>query len=90
MNYFFRKITNFIFKKEALPIVRWDRATNATHGVMRAFVDLTTGRKPSEVKVYFARTLDNKRRDFRLVIGDPNDPKKAIPHPGSIILIFKI
>ncbi|CAF0918037.1 unnamed protein product [Brachionus calyciflorus] len=68
-------------KNERLPLVRWQRNNNATHGVLKAYVDLKTGRKPSDVKVYYARTLDKKRRDFRLVIGDPNDPSKAIPHP---------
>ena len=66
-----------------MPIVRWERNNNATHGVLKAYVDLTSGPKPSEAKVYFARTFDKKRRDFRLACGDPNDPSKIIPHPGK-------
>jgi hypothetical protein len=73
-------------KNDQLPIVRWERNNNATHGVLKAYVDLTKSRKPIEVKLFFARTFDKKRRDFRLVIADPNDPSKVIPHPG----IFKI
>lgn len=74
---------------------------NRTHGIIRAFVDLSTGRKPNKVQVYFAKTLNNKRlfylnpcdflsfffyrRDFRLFIADPNDSSKAIPNPGIVI-----
>lgn len=50
-----------IFKKQNLPIVRWQMPNNRTHGIIKAFVDLKSGRKPSSVKVYFAKTLDNRR-----------------------------
>ena len=73
----------FQFKRQQLPLVRWERNNNATHGVLKAYVDLTTGRRPSNVKVYYARTFDNKRRDFRLIIADPNNSSKIIPHPGN-------
>ena len=39
------------------------------------------GPRPSEVKIYYAKTLPDNRRDFRLVVGAPNDPTKAVPHP---------
>jgi hypothetical protein len=32
--------------------------------------------------------LDGKRKDFRLVVADPNDPDKKMAHPGNIIYIF--
>lgn len=31
--------------------------------------------------------MDGKRKDFRLVVADPNDPDKKMAHPGNIINI---
>lgn len=69
------------YENKPLPVVRWARPNNRTHGIIEATVDLIKGPRPKDVRVFYAKTLDNKRRDFRLVIGDPSDPSKAIPHP---------
>lgn len=68
-------------KNKLLPNLRWSFPNNATHGIIRAVIDFTKGPKPFNVRVYYATTLDNKRRDFRLVIGDPNNPGGGILHP---------
>ena len=49
------------YQKKPLPIISWNRPNNATHGVIMAVVDILNGLKPSEVKVYYAKTLNNKR-----------------------------
>lgn len=64
-----------------LPNFTWTRKTNSTHGQITAVVDISTGPKPMSALGYKARTLNDKRRDFRLVIGDPNHPGKAIVNP---------
>lgn len=64
-----------------LPNLKWSFPNNSTHGIIRAQIDLTKVAKPFNVRVYYAHTLDSKRRDFRLVIGDPNNPGGAILHP---------
>ncbi|RMZ97242.1 autocrine proliferation repressor A-like [Brachionus plicatilis] len=70
------------YEKSLLPKVKWIMPNNSTHGIIRARIDVTSGSpKPYIVKCYYANTLGNTRRDFRLVIADPNDSSKEIPHP---------
>lgn len=62
--------------------MKWSFPNNSTHGVIRAQIDFTSSPKPFNVRVYYANTLDAKRRDFRLVIADPNHPGGSpILHP---------
>jgi len=70
-----------IYEKQNFPSFRWTRSTNNTHGQLTAFVDYSMGPKPVSAFGYKARTLNDKRRDFRLVIGDPNHPGKAMANP---------
>lgn len=42
-------------------MVRWLITNNSTHGIITVFVDIKNGLKPSEVDVYYASTLTNKR-----------------------------
>jgi len=70
-----------IYDNKTLPSFTWTKTANLTHGYIRATVDFSVGPKPINVFYYHARTLNNKRRDFRLVIGDPAHPGKAIPNP---------
>lgn len=70
------------YEKVLMPKVKWTMPNNLTHGIIRATVDISNDApRPYSVKCYYANTLDGKRRDFRLLIGDPNDPSKPIPHP---------
>jgi hypothetical protein len=73
------------------------KTSNITHGYIRATIDINAGPTPMSVLGYYARTLNDKRsvnnyeqhivdmlfsrRDFRLVIGDPNHPGKAMANP---------
>lgn len=70
------------YEKSLVPSMKWTMPNNLTHGIIRARIKKTNSSpKPYAVKCYYANTLDNKRRDFRLVIADPNDSSKEIPHP---------
>ena len=51
--------------------------------------------KPTNFSHYFIvlksiKALDGKRKDFRLVVADPNDPDKKMAHPGNIMFKFSI
>jgi len=70
-----------IYDKQTLPSFHWIKSTNNTHGTIVATVDYSNGPKPISAIGYKARTLNAKRRDFRLVIADPNHPGKAIINP---------
>ncbi|CAF1001048.1 unnamed protein product [Adineta steineri] len=70
-----------IYDNRPLPSFKWTKTSNNTHGYIQATVDFSVGPKPISVLSYHARTLNDKRRDFRLVIGDPNHPGKAIANP---------
>jgi PhoPQ-activated pathogenicity-related protein len=70
-----------VYSNQKLPRMTWTRPNNGTHGVTVLTVDTINGPIPVDVTVYFARTLDNKRRDFRLAIADPKNPDKFIPNP---------
>ena len=50
-----------VFKNERLPIIRWIRPNNATHGVTILTVDIINGPSPFSVTVFYAQTLSNKR-----------------------------
>jgi len=70
------------YDKATFPKVIWNMNNNQSHGIIDVTVDTSNGRpKPFDVKVWYTQTLDNKRIDFRLVIGDPNNPSSALPHP---------
>ena len=51
----------FSKKNGPQPLVRWLRTNNASHGIIEVFVDIEKGLKPSEVDVYYARTLEYNR-----------------------------
>jgi hypothetical protein len=68
-------------KNQPLPKLQWTKTSNNTHGYIRATVDFSVGPKPISAYGYHARTLNDKRRDFRLLIGNPANPKKAMANP---------
>jgi PhoPQ-activated pathogenicity-related protein len=70
-----------LYDNRPLPSYKWVKNSNNTHGYIRATIDFSVGPKPISVYGYHARTLNDKRRDFRLVIGDPKHPGKAIANP---------
>lgn len=70
-----------IYENRPLPSFTWTKTSNRTHGYIRATVDFSVGPKPTSVLSYHARTLNSKRRDFRLVVADPNHPGKAMANP---------
>ncbi|UJR29763.1 hypothetical protein I4U23_017311 [Adineta vaga] len=70
-----------VYDERPLPKLQWIKSSNNTHGYIRATVDFSSGPKPISAIGYRARTLDDKRRDFRLLIGNPSDPKKAMANP---------
>ncbi|CAF3956686.1 unnamed protein product, partial [Rotaria sordida] len=70
-----------IYEKQTLPSLQWIKSSNNTHGYIRAVVDFSVGPKPINGIGYRARTLNDKRRDFRLFIGDPSDPVKPMANP---------
>jgi len=69
------------YNNQKTPMMTWTRPNNATHGITVLTVDTVNGPTPSDVTVYYARTIDNKRRDFRLIISDPKNPGKLVPNP---------
>ncbi|CAF1377561.1 unnamed protein product [Adineta steineri] len=70
-----------IYDNQPLPKLQWIKSSNNTHGYIRATVDFSVGPKPISAYGYRARTLNDKRRDFRLLIGNPADPKKPMGNP---------
>lgn len=63
-----------------MPKLNWLMPNNVTHGILKAYLELNDF-EIVDAKVYYAETLDFVRRDFRLAVADPNDPRKAFPHP---------
>ena len=47
-------------------MLSWSKSNNATHGIIEATVDIENGLVPFDVRVYYAKTIDNKR--FKLKI----------------------
>ncbi|CAF3515250.1 unnamed protein product [Adineta steineri] len=70
-----------IYDNRTLPSLKWIKNSNNTHGYIRATVDFSVGPKPISAFAYHARTLNDKRRDFRLLIADPNRPGHGIANP---------
>ncbi|CAF3581131.1 unnamed protein product [Rotaria sp. Silwood1] len=71
-----------IYDNRPLPQLQWIKSSNNTHGYIRATVDFSVGPKPISALGYRARTLNNKRRrDFRLLIANPDDPTKSMVNP---------
>ncbi|XP_078610553.1 autocrine proliferation repressor protein A-like isoform X2 [Branchiostoma floridae x Branchiostoma japonicum] len=58
------------------PKMTWTRQTGTTSGM----ITLHTNIKPMNIQSFHARTLDGKRRDFRLVNQPPGETKPQ-PHP---------
>jgi len=60
------------------PKMTWTKTWTETG----ATLTMQTDTKPVEVTVEYAKTIDgNSRRDFRLLVGDPENPDGVIPHP---------
>ncbi|XP_061192028.1 autocrine proliferation repressor protein A-like [Saccostrea echinata] len=59
------------------PKMTWKREFTKNGGK----ITLMTDRSPKTVDVFYARTIDGKRRDFRLLVASPDDPRKPYPHP---------
>jgi len=70
-----------IYDNRPLPSLKWTKTSNNTHGYIRATVDFSVGPKPIGALGYHARTLNDRKRDFRLLIADPNQPGKRIVNP---------
>ncbi|CAF1051330.1 unnamed protein product [Rotaria magnacalcarata] len=70
-----------VYENRPFPSLHWNKTSNNTHGYIRAVVDFSYGPKPISAFGYHARTLNDQRRDFRLLIADPNHPGKATPNP---------
>lgn len=64
------------------PNITWEKSFTRTGGVLTLYTDT----EPLVINAYYAVTLDDKRRDFRIVQQDPNGPPgQAIPHPIAYI-----
>ncbi|CAF1488253.1 unnamed protein product [Adineta ricciae] len=59
--------------RSLLPLMKWTRTINGTHGVIDVIIDFSSGKpKPNAVSAYQARTADTLRRDFRRAKLDSN------------------
>uniref|UniRef100_A0A2C9LAQ2 Uncharacterized protein n=1 Tax=Biomphalaria glabrata TaxID=6526 RepID=A0A2C9LAQ2_BIOGL len=56
-----------ILQGASFPTISWVRGARSTSGT----ITVSTSVVPSKVTVYYAKTLDGVRRDFRLVVKDP-------------------
>ncbi|KAH9499597.1 hypothetical protein Btru_074237 [Bulinus truncatus] len=56
-----------ILENATFPTISWVRSATSTSGK----ITVKTSVEPSKVTVYYSRTLDGTRRDFRLVVKDP-------------------
>ncbi|XP_059147483.1 autocrine proliferation repressor protein A-like [Physella acuta] len=65
-----------ILENATYPSMSWVKTNTALGGS----ITVTMSREPKNVTVYYAHTLDDKRRDFRLFVKSPTsmDP---VPHP---------
>ncbi|CAF1416794.1 unnamed protein product [Adineta ricciae] len=70
-----------VYDDKPLPSFKWTKNMNNTHGYIRATADFGVGPKPMSAIGYRARTLNADRRDFRLLIANPNDTRKPIVNP---------
>ncbi|XP_071129138.1 autocrine proliferation repressor protein A-like [Mytilus edulis] len=66
-----------ILTNKDLPKMFWKREITSIGGRITLFTNM----KPKTVKVKFAVTTDTKRRDFRLFVGEPDNPTHKYPHP---------
>ncbi|WAQ96729.1 APRA-like protein [Mya arenaria] len=66
-----------VMNDKKLPQLNWKLNTTSTGGQ----ISLTTDTTPTTVHCFYATTLDGKRKDFRLLRGTPNDPRKPQVHP---------
>ncbi|ESO95659.1 hypothetical protein LOTGIDRAFT_231895 [Lottia gigantea] len=64
-------------QQKPMPKFTWKREFTHDGGK----ITVTTETKPKTIECYYARTLDSKRRDFRLAAADPNNPKGFVPQP---------
>ncbi|XP_059147484.1 autocrine proliferation repressor protein A-like [Physella acuta] len=65
-----------ILENATYPTIKWVKSSTALSGS----ITVTTSRPPSKVTVYYAHTLDDKRRDFRLAVKSPNSMDPLV-HP---------
>ncbi|KAH3871996.1 hypothetical protein DPMN_035211 [Dreissena polymorpha] len=66
-----------VMNNKPLPKVDWILNTTAIGGK----ISVTTDVQPLSVECYHATTLDDTRKDFRLLRGTPGDPTKPKLHP---------
>lgn len=66
LNHFF--IFIFFSKKRPLPHLTWIKNSNNTHGFIRATVDFSVGPQPINATGYRARTLNDKRFVFIVIL----------------------
>ncbi|XP_055877302.1 autocrine proliferation repressor protein A-like [Biomphalaria glabrata] len=65
-----------ILENATFPTMSWTRSSTSINGKIM----LTTSVEPIKVTMYYAKTLDGIRRDFRLVVKDPNSQNPMV-HP---------
>ncbi|XP_070580927.1 autocrine proliferation repressor protein A-like [Ptychodera flava] len=65
-----------VVQNKKLPKMTWVRSETATQGS----ITMNTDTPPVSVKCYRAKTMDGKRRDFRLLIADPTTGQPMV-HP---------
>ena len=63
-----------------MPKLDWTMPNNMTHGIIKAQLEINDF-ELVDAKVYYANSIDFKRRDFRLAVADPNNPRKPFPNP---------
>ncbi|XP_043924075.1 autocrine proliferation repressor protein A-like [Protopterus annectens] len=63
--------------KQNRPKIFWNR----TETDKTAAIYFYTDTKPLTIQAYHAKTLDYKRRDFRLFVGKPKNPDQLLFHP---------
>ncbi|KAK3090862.1 hypothetical protein FSP39_015299 [Pinctada imbricata] len=71
-SFFLQTVTQTPFPKFS-----WKREFTSTGGRITLYSEST----PFKVQTYYARTLDSRRRDFRLLIANPDGSGSPFPHP---------
>ncbi|KAL3877091.1 hypothetical protein ACJMK2_034846 [Sinanodonta woodiana] len=66
-----------VMLNEPLPKMEWTRVLTPNGGKIILMLD----RQPMTIQAYHAQTLDGKRRDFRLYIGTPGNPRTPQVNP---------
>lgn len=68
------------YEKILKPRLRWSRPNNSSHGIIKAYID-KDNILPFDIKCFYAHTLEDGRRDFRIEEADPSDPSQGKLHP---------